>query len=354
MRLNKKNKERINQRLEKYLATKQKYAKRTAPEVSFAIKKLARKTLSGGKRVRPLLLLYSYGLWGGKMNGSIVKVAAALEMLHNYLLIHDDIIEEDDFRRSELSVPGELKKHYLKDKTKKDPRHTGTSQSLVLGDIMSAFGMGIIIETDYPGGQKLAIIDYLNKVILETIVGQYLDVSNATKKTVTEKDIIQMYKKKTARYTFVCPLYLGATLAGARENQLRAIKDFAEPLGVAYQIKNDIVGMYGPGENRAKLVSDLEEGRKTILVAKALEWLPPGQDKKYLDRILHQDQVSMMELARVKKIIVNSGSLIYAKEQIQKLIIKAKKNLERSGLPKKIKEDLINITVIAGDKAYAD
>lgn len=288
------------------------------------------------------------------MNESIIKVAAALEMLHSYFLIHDDIIDEDDFRRGELSVPGELKKHYLKDKTKKDPRHTGTSQALVIGDIMLSFGMGIIIETGYKGERKLAIMEYLNDVILATIVGQYLDIVYASRDRVMEADIIEMYKRKTAKYTFVCPLYLGAWLGGAREDQLRAVKRFAEPLGIAYQIKNDIIGMYGPGENRAKLVSDLEEGRKTILVAKALEWLPEGQDKKYLDRILHQGRVSMSELARVKKIIIDSGSLAYAREQIQEFISKAKKNLERSGLPKKMQENLIAIKAITEDKTYAD
>lgn len=196
----------------------------------------------GGKRIRGTLVKLGYEIVGGGLHlrgeknalhlgGEITKVGAALEILHSAILIHDDIIDQSPTRRGLPSLYKAL-----------GGGHYGISQAIGLGDIGLYLPIQIIADSNFPDEFKNKALSYLSKTIVNTGWGEVLDVDLVNQKgKIPEEDIILLYKLKTAQYTISGPLILGAILAGAEEQLVRALEEFGENAGIAFQIQDDIL-----------------------------------------------------------------------------------------------------------------
>src|SRR3989344_1173410 len=215
------NAQAIEEELEKILAEFLKQTKKTSPKL-LPFTKAFVNSCKGGKRIRGVLSKLGYELAGGESR-EIFKVGAALEILHTAILVHDDIIDQSPTRRGKLSLYQAL-----------GGNHYGQSQAIVLGDIGLYLPIKIIADSNFPGEYIIKALSYLSAVIVNTGLGQVLDVT-------AEKDLMLLYKLKTAHYTICGPLILGAILAGAKERMIGALWEFGENLGIVYQIKDDIL-----------------------------------------------------------------------------------------------------------------
>src|SRR3989338_2463076 len=185
-------------------------------------------SLRKAKRIRAILVNYGYYLAGGKNKKAIFKTSIFIELIHNYLLIHDDIIDKDKMRRGRKTL------HVLH----------GSDMAIVIGDMASAMAYAILSCAPFPAKNKVLAVAKLNETLYSTGYGQMLDLFLREKmksgKKASASEVLTMYKRKTAFYTIVAPLQIGAILAGAGQSFLEKIEKFALPLGIAFQIRDDL------------------------------------------------------------------------------------------------------------------
>jgi len=285
--------------------------------------------LSSGKRIRPMLFCCGYFAAGGKNRKNIIEASISMELVHSYLLIHDDIIDRDDFRHGDFSMHNKYKKKYKCVLSGDACNHFGISMAIIAGDLASSFGHKILADSEFPDKDKLRAIFEMNKIISNTIIGEAMDVALVVREEYEMKDIIDMQTYKTAKYTIEGPLRLGAIMAGADETFLNLFSEYAIPLGVAYQIQDDVIGVFGDEKRIGKPVgSDIKEGKKTMLVLKAYEYGDDAQ-KKILDALVGKKDITRDEIDEVREIIEKTGSLDFSKKEIQRLKDAALSNLEK-------------------------
>lgn len=228
--------------------------------------------LSGGKRMRAAFMYYGYLGAGGKEEEKILQTSMSVEFIHAFLLVHDDIIDRDDLRHGVPTLHKRYADFGRRFFPEQDCEHFGNSIALIMGDMLYAFGNDIIFRSDFPKERVFEALSRLQSIVTFTVVGQARDIYMEYKGEASEEEILTMYKNKTAKYTVEGPLHLGAILAGASPELLAGLSAYAVPLGIAFQIQDDILGIFGTSARTGKPVgSDIEEGKITLLVARALK-----------------------------------------------------------------------------------
>ena len=343
-------KRQVNSELEIFFKSEIKRVKidNKPEELSEIIENLKNFTLSSGKRIRPILFYFGYVIGGGKDRSEALKISIAVELIHSYLLIHDDIIDQDDFRHGNFSMHYSYAKKAKNDFKNIDSEHFGTSMAIVAGDLASTLGYKILANSNFSFDLKIRAVEKLNQIISNTIVGEALDVMLAEYSDVDVDRIFEMQKYKTAKYTIEGPLQLGAILAGANKDFLDSLSKYAIPVGIAFQIQDDIIGVFGDEKKIGKPVgADIREGKKTLLFAKALEEANDVQ-KQTLNDALGNEDINIDDIDRVRGIIIKTRSLEFSKNKAKELIEDAKKSLndlEISTENKKFLNDLADFVV---------
>lgn len=341
--------EEVNKRLEIFFKKKIKEAKSISLLMSQMTKEISDQVtkeindfvLRGGKRIRPILVYYGYLAAGGKDKKAILDAAISIEIIHNYLLIHDDIIDKDEFRRGKPTIHWKYQRLYKR--VSKDFKHLGISAGIVAGDLCSAFGYEILTNSKFSDSLKVKALDKLNRIITEVGGGEILDVFLGIKHQLKKDEIFKILEYKTARYTIEGPLHLGAILAGADKRILKKLSDYAIPLGIAFQIQDDILGMFGDEKKLGKPIgSDLREGKQTLLIFKARKSASKRQ-RKIIDQALGNPNLTKNQLEKVREIVIKTGSLDFARNLAKKLVSQSKIAIKKSNFPPVVKEFLTEL-----------
>jgi len=281
-------------------------------------------TLRGGKRIRAILMIMGYRLYGGNMGRDIIKAASSLELVQSYLLIHDDIMDESELRRGKKTVHKIYEDIHLKRGYGGSPKRFGENMGITLGDLANAYALEILSSSNFPADRKIKAIEKLNEIIEYTGYGQIIDIYSGMVEEFREEDLLLLHRYKTARYTIEGPLILGAILAGESG---KGLENYAIPLGVAFQLHDDILGLFGNEEKLGKPVtSDLAEGKKTLLIIKALE-NASEEERREIFNALGNPAVTMEQLERVREIVKKTGSLDYSIKMAIRLIEEGKSAL---------------------------
>ena len=339
-------KKRIDGEIEEYFKIKTNEIKSNGNQenILYITENLKKFILSAGKRIRPILFYFGYIIAGGEKKSDALKTSVAVELIHSYLLIHDDIIDRDDFRHENHSMHYVCTEYFQKRFSNVDSKHLGTSMAILVGDISSTYGYEVLTNSEFSVDLKMKALERMNKIISNTIIGESLDVMLAECTNVKEEKILEMQKYKTAKYTIEGPLHLGAILAGADEIFLNEISEFAIPMGIAFQIRDDIIGVFGNRDKTGKPVgSDLKEGKKTLLIAKALE-NANEDDRKFLMSVLGNENIDFEEIEKARKIIIDTGSLKYSEDKAEELISIVKQKLDLLNISNEEKGFLIGLS----------
>lgn len=275
---------------------------------------------SGGKKLRPFLVWIGYKANGGRDIQRILPIALAFEIINSYFLIHDDVIDKSELRRKKLTIHKRYEKIGGAD--------YGKNMAIILGDIACSEALDLISKAKIENVTKLKVIEEITKVLLNTIYGEVLDVEYS-RIEATFEDIKQVNILKTAIYSVVEPLKVGGLMAELSRSQVQAIEKFGISLGLAYQLRDDILGLFGEEKVLGKPVtSDMREGKNTLLILKAKGFVKGVDDKKYLEQVWGSEKAGLKELLKVRKIVKKSGSLEWAMEEIDKLIGEAKEYVQ--------------------------
>ncbi len=273
----------------------------------------------GGKRMRGFLVYLGYLMGGGKETKSILSVALAVEILHTFLLIHDDIIDKSDTRRGKVTIHKRFEKIF--------GQHYGVSQGIIVGDIACFEALSLVNSSDFEESLKVKCQKKLYEVILETAYGEALDVEYSYRPAKI-KDILNVADLKTARYSLVGPLTIGGLLGGASERQLAAYEKFGLAMGLAFQLQDDYLGVYGDEKVLGKSVlSDMREGKNTLLIYKARE-LGTTDDRKIIDRLWGKPDSKIDDLEKIKKILINIGAVRWHEHEMIDLVNRARKHVK--------------------------
>ena len=357
---------KIDKELNEFFDDKIKQAEKWEEPEEFLemVKNLKRFTLSGGKRIRPIFFYYGYLIAGGEKREDIIKAAISIELIHSYFLIHDDIIDEDDFRRYNPSMHcvyerkykddsrNNYKKRHFSASGKNSAKHFGVSMAILTGDLASSLGYKILNYSNFSADLKNKATEKLNKIILNTIIGEAMDVVLASRLNANLNDVVKMQRYKTAKYTVEGPLHLGAILAGANKKFLKSISDFAIPLGIAFQIQDDIIGVFGNKKKIGKPVgADIKEGKKTLLSVKAFEKADREQ-LKILSESFGNKNISLNEIDAVREIITKTGSFDYSLKKAKELIKFSKARFEEMEISEKYKKCLLGLADFMAGRKY--
>ncbi len=288
---------------------------------------------SGGKRLRGTLVKLGYEIatnefhLGGVMAlqaqpatvrgdlKDIIKVGCAVEIFQTSILAHDDIIDQSPIRRGKPTIYRQL-----------GGNHYGISQTIALADIGFFLAVRLISEANFPAEHKNKAISAFSQTVINTGLGEVLDVEVPHKDAKKrEEDVLTIHRLKTSYYTIIDPLQLGVILAGGDEKLLEQIEQFGQNLGLAFQIQDDILGVFGDEKALGKSVtSDIEEGKNTLLITQAAKLATTAQ-KQVLDRYYGKGKIGQTELEQVRSVFRKTGALDYSRQEAVKYVNLAKK-----------------------------
>lgn len=230
----------------------------------------ARDAASGGKRIRPALVLAAHRGFAGVDTPSATRLASAFELLHTAFLMHDDVIDHDLVRRGAPNVAG----LFALDGAARglDPARAsdyGEASAILAGDLLISAAHRLVADLDAPPEVRRALLDVVDDCVFLAAAGEHADVRHAGS-APDERDILDMIEQKTASYSFSAPLQAGALLGGASAGAVSCLGEIGRHLGVAFQLRDDVLGVFGRQTLTGKSVlGDLREGKQTLLVAYA-------------------------------------------------------------------------------------
>ena len=243
---------------------------------------------AGGKRLRPSALLLAAEAVGGKTE-NVLPAAVAVELVHNFTLIHDDIMDEADLRRGLTTVH----------------KKWGVPRAIIAGDAMYSKAFEILSCTKSDPQRLVESLELLSKTCTDICEGQWMDMNFATRKDVTEDEYMRMVEKKTA-VLFAAALKMGASLSGANNEHARALWDFGRFTGIGFQIYDDVIDLITPEEILGKAQGgDIVEGKRTLIIIHALS-------KGVSIDALGKSNATRSEINAALTTLKESGSIDYA------------------------------------------
>lgn len=300
------------------------------PDAENYINQLKDICLVGGKRLRGAFVYYSYLMFGGNDEEAILEVAAAIEILHTFLLIEDDFMDIAKTRRGNPTINEYYRKYHKQNNFKKSSRHFGNTVAVNAGIIGDHIALEVLNNVNFDYELIRRALSRVNKQIIITTHGQIHDILNEVKENVSEEDILNVLYWKTGIYTYDNPLQVGAIFAGADDKTLEKVSEYAIPGGVAFQIQDDILGSFGDESKTGKSSdSDIKEGKQTLLTYKAYEQATPEQ-RKILNRAIGNYKATKADIDKVREVFVETGALAYSKAKAMELVHNAKNSLEKN------------------------
>jgi len=271
---------------------------------------------SGGKRVRPRLFALAYlGAGGREIPAGAVRFAAAIELLHTCMLLHDDVIDGSRLRRGVPTVH-----EALRGRLGRQDDRVAQGITIVLGDVLATLATEAFAATDLDPERRRRARAVQFGAMKDAGAGQVLDLVHGARPIdqVTEREILESYRLKTASFSCSAPLRSGAILAGAGEEAVRAYGDFGVALGTAFQIRDDLVGLLGPDEHTGKCAADdVREGKKTMLLRATWE-RADTERRTWLDRTIGRDP-SPDDIERLRELARASGAVEAVERRVDEM-----------------------------------
>lgn len=273
------------------------------PDLEAPIRELRTMVLSGGKRLRPGFLHWGYVAAGGDPGRDIVADAgAAFEMLHTFALIHDDIVDDSSTRRGRRTFHLSFGDRHASERYRGEQRRYGEGVAVLIGDLAHVYADMLAAPFPRPA------VDLWNELRVELNIGQYLDLLGTARRDTDLPSAERIARYKSAKYTIERPLHLGVALAGPVGDLGAIFTAYGIPLGEAFQMRDDLLGVFGDPAITGKPVGDdLREGKPTPLLATAVALADDAQ-RAVLDRIGSPD-LSAADIAALQEIMVATGAV---------------------------------------------
>jgi geranylgeranyl diphosphate synthase type II len=303
----------------------------------------------GGKKVRPRLLLDAHAALGGTDERAAVDAACAVELLHVALVIHDDVIDRDLVRRGEMNITGRFASEaLLRGANRRDAHAWGEASSLLAGDLMLTLAHSVLAGLDVDERRREAALDIFDKTVFESAAGEHHDVwLSLHLESSTAEDVLAMVDQKTAAYSFQAPLTIAAVLAGAPPRVLDELTVIARRIGVIYQLRDDVLGVFGDERETGKSAfGDLREGKETLLISYARSDAAWTTVAPYFG----DDEMTASEAESVRRVIEESGALLFVESLISERCDEVHRLIRESHLPSAMAQQLVQLVTTCGTR----
>lgn len=280
----------------------------------------AREAVAGGKRMRAQFAIAGWSAVArvqdanAKAPDALWQLCASLELFQAAALVHDDLIDNSDTRRNRPSAHRALEARHRELGWTGDPAQFGRASAILLGDLLVALSDDALEDALTSHPNAVGVRAAYRKMRRDVTVGQFLDIAEESAWVLTpDSEHADRARKvidlKSARYSIQLPLALGAILAGADQEQLRALENFGAPLGMAFQLRDDVLGVFGdPAVTGKPVGGDLREGKRTVLIALTRTSVPAGT-RATIDELLGDQSLDDAQIALLQETIRASGAL---------------------------------------------
>ncbi|MDQ3758044.1 MAG: polyprenyl synthetase family protein, partial [Actinomycetota bacterium] len=281
---------------------------------------------AGGKRLRPAFCHWAFvGAGGDPDDPVVVDAGAALELLHTFALLHDDVMDGSGVRRGRPTVHAAFADMHDADKWRGEARRFGEGVAILVGDLAFVYADRLIADA------PRAALDVFNELRLEVNIGQYLDLLGTARGGVGIEQARRISRYKSGKYTIERPLHLGAALAGRLEDLAGPLSAYGEPLGEAFQLRDDLLGAFGDTALTGKPVGeDLREGKPTALYTWAVE-RATGAAAVVLAARFGTADLDAAEVAELQSVLEETGARHQVEEAIDRLVAEALAALDDLG-----------------------
>lgn len=279
-----------------------------SPDTQPLIKSLTQ-LLAGGKRLRPAFAYWGYRSTGKVADDTIVRAASALEFLQACALIHDDVMDDSDTRRGLPAVHKQFENLHNSESLNGSDKAFGLGAAILVGDLALSWADEMLNHSGITSEQWSIAKPIYDVMRTELMAGQYLDLLEQQRGSADSRAIRNVIRYKSAKYTIERPLHLGAALAGASTEHCEVLSTYGLNLGEAFQLRDDVLGVFGESATTGKPVGDdIREGKRTLLVAYAFENCTPAQSDELLS-LLGKPNINTEEISRAQGIIRDSAAL---------------------------------------------
>ncbi|MEA2459936.1 MAG: geranylgeranyl diphosphate synthase, type [Actinomycetota bacterium] len=306
--------ERVDADLTSFLAA----ARNELPEAGLLLDEIDRLIGAGGKRLRPSFCYWAYRSAGGEDSPEILRAAAALELLHTFAIVHDDIMDASDERRGEPTTHAKY----------------DVNIALLVGDLALVLADAALMGSGFSSERVLDGFRAYSRMRQQVIAGQFLDLQAASDTTISEESARKIAVLKSGRYSIEEPLAIGAALGNAPEELRRALNRFGAPLGEAFQLRDDLLGTFGDRDDLGKPVdSDIREGKRHVLFAKAVALLEGEDQAFFVEKWGQGAALGDDEIARLRSLIDSSGARRETERLLESLVATARDALGDLDIP---------------------
>jgi geranylgeranyl diphosphate synthase, type I len=307
--------------------------------------------LDGGKRLRPAFCYWGHRAAGGADGDAIVRAAASLELLQACALVHDDVIDRSETRRGSPAVHRRFAELHDSNGWTGDGDQFGTAAAVLLGDLALIWADAMLVGSGFDGDTLRRAMPVWEAMRVEVMCGQYLDVVEQARGGGSVSRALRVARFKSAKYTIERPLHLGAVLAGADDQLLAALSGYGLPLGEAFQLRDDLLGVYGDPERTGKPAGDdLREGKRTVLVALAAEAADDDQ-AAVLDKHLGDPALDTAGVELLRDTITATGAVRRVEELITRRVDEARAALAGASIGPTARAALESLAEAASSRA---
>ena len=311
----------------------------------------ARGSVSGGKRFRAAFCYWGFRAVQPAVDDerALMRACAALELLHASALVHDDYMDASDTRRGRPATHRGFEAEHRRDGWRGDPEQYGASAAILLGDLLLSWADELLRRCGLPQDRVNAALDVFDLCRSEVIAGQFLDVSAQARGRADVDTAMTVLRYKSAKYSIERPLHVGAALAGAGPDTLAELTAYGLPVGEAFQLRDDLLGVFGDTAATGKPAGDdLVEGKRTVLVALALD-AAATEDAALLDRSLGTP-LDVDQVERMRRIIDESGAHAQVESVIRELVDLALAALDKADVDEGARGVLRDLASAATDR----
>lgn len=299
--------------------------------------------VSAGKRLRPTFLLAGWLATGAPLIKGAYQAAAALEFLQACALIHDDVMDSSDTRRGKPATHREFATYHRGHRWLGSSETFGVGAAILLGDLCLSWADELLVQAELPDQTKYAGKKVYDLMRTELMIGQYLDLLEQARGGGSIDRAFDVIRLKSAKYTIEKPLVLGATLAGGSDKLISVLSEYGLTLGEAFQLRDDVLGVYGdPQETGKPAGDDLREGKQTVLIAEALATATAEQQEQ-IDYHLGNPAIDDAEIAMLRDVISKTGALGRVEARISEKTASAKNAAKSSEIPDSVQQLLLQL-----------
>ena len=318
--------------LHSYIRAKCLQAKRTLknPELATLLSSVEIIAAAGGKRARPYMAEGIYEALGGKDKELARTLGVGLELFHLFCLVHDDVIDKGKTRHGVSTVHHAETARLKKSKRRGDIPHLANGQAVLIGDLLFSWSYECVARAAMRTPAGLQLLEIFSRMVSEVVAGQMLDVDMMSRTAVTEKEVTRKNLLKTATYTFVRPLQLGASLAGKLHEVEGTLKDYGESLGLGFQLQDDYFDIWTLAQKTGKpACADIADGAHTPISAYVLTATSKTDQRKFLS-YFGRGLLTPKEIKEVRILLERVGAKDFATQSMQDIFAQTEQVLARA------------------------